>query len=374
MSLARDIINRVFFPDRDVHAIPVLDGGFSPNERLEHVRKIGELFEAPDSLALNDRGTLFVSAGTVVFASTGPEFALRKPFVSFSTNAGGLAWSERTGLLVCVSGHGVCSIDANGRVQNWLEMAAGEPIHCPTAVTVAADGTIFLVDGSRHNTPDKWLPDLMQKHRPSGRLIACDAGMTNVRVLARGLHWPSGAAVAHDGQRVLVSESWPHRLIAFDLSGGGRRVLVKNFAGYPGRIVPGANRDYWVAFFALRTQLTEFVLREEAFRTRMMANVPPHLWVGPTLGGSFDYREPTQIGRIKKLGIQKPWAPPRSYGLVARLDANGHVIESFHSRTSGKFHGVTSVALAGGRVLVSSKGHGKIAELPLASGAHRDNI
>jgi hypothetical protein len=120
-----------------------------------------------------------------------------------------------------------------------------------------------------------------------------------------------------------------------------------------------------MAFFALRTQLTEFVLRENAFRTRMMANVPPHLWVGPTLGGTFDYREPTQIGRIKKLGIQKPWAPPRSYGLVARLDANGRVIESFHSRASGRFHGVTAVAVDHDRVLVLSKGHGKIAELPV---------
>jgi hypothetical protein len=100
----------------------------------------------------------------------------------------------------------------------------------------------------------------------------------------------------------------------------------------------------------------------------MIANVPPHLWVGPTLGGTFDYREPTQIGRIKKLGIQKPWAPPRSYGLIARLDANGHTIESFHSRTSGKFHGVMSMVVDQNRVLVASKGHGKLAEL-LVGGA-----
>jgi hypothetical protein len=99
----------------------------------------------------------------------------------------------------------------------------------------------------------------------------------------------------------------------------------------------------------------------------MMANVPSHLWVGPTLGGTFDYREPTQIGRIKKLGIQKPWAPPRSYGLVARLDAQGRALESFHSRASGRFHGVTSVVLDGERVLVSSRGHGGVAELPIGT-------
>src|ERR1700737_1530911 len=79
------------------------------------------------------------------------------------------------------------------------------------------------------------------------------------------------------------------------LAGGEARVLSKNFSGYPSRIVRGAGGHYWLAFFALRTQLTEFVLREHAFRARMMANFPPHLWVGPTLGGAFDCRGPTRV-------------------------------------------------------------------------------
>jgi DNA-binding beta-propeller fold protein YncE len=369
MSLVRDIIDRVFFPDRDVHAIPVLDGGFSPNGRLDQVRQLGEPLNAPDALALNDRGMLFVSAGTTIFACTGRDFEIRKPLVSFRADAGALAWSEPTGLVACISGQGVCAVDETGRVTGWLETVDEEPVHCPTALAVDADGTIFVTDGSRHNTSDRWLTDLMQKRVPSGRLIACDPMLKHARVLAKSLDWPSGVALAHDGQNILVSEAWRHRLSVFDRSGKGPRVLVKNFTGYPGRIARGINGDYWMAFSALRTQLTEFILREHAFRTRMIANVPPHLWVGPTLGGTFDYREPTQIGRIKKLGIQKPWAPPRSYGLVARLDANGRALESFHSRTSGRLHGVTAVFATGGRVLVASKGHGKIAELPVAFAA-----
>jgi len=371
MSLARDIIDRIFFPDRDVHAIPVLDGGFSPNERLESARQIGAAFEAPDAMTLDGSGTLFVSSGTTVVACSGPEFENRRPLVQFDTNTGALAWSERTGLLVGVCGRGVCAVDASGKPKSWLTIVDGTPVHCPTAIAVDGDGSVFITDGSRHNTPDLWLVDLMHKRAPSGRLIACDAALGAPRVIAGGLDWPAGVAVAHDGRRVLVTESWPHRLSAYNMSGHGGRVLVKNFTGYPGRIVRGDNDDYWLAFFALRTQLTEFVLREHAFRTRMMANVQPHLWVGPSLGGTFDYREPTQIGRIKKLGIQKPWAPPRSYGLVARLDADGNAIESFHSRTSGKLHGVTSVIVDRGRVLVGSKGHRKLAELTTSAGAGR---
>jgi hypothetical protein len=96
----------------------------------------------------------------------------------------------------------------------------------------------------------------------------------------------------------------------------------------------------------------------------MMARVPRDLWIGPSLEGRFDYREPTQIGRIKKLGIQKPWAPPRSYGLVARLGADGEALESLHSRVDGRLHGVTSVRRVGSRVLAAVKGRDRLVELP----------
>jgi hypothetical protein len=364
MSLAHDLFDRIFFPDRDVHAIPVLDGGFSPNERLDHAEQRGPDFVAPDDLVLGRDDRLYVSAGKTVFVCASVAAESPQPFARFESNVGALAWSDADGLLVGVAGGGVCAVDAAGKITARLEKADGLPILCPTAIAVASDGKIFVSDGSRHNKPDEWLQDLMQKRPGSGRLIDCQPGLSNPRVLAGDLSWPSGLVVSHDEQDVLVAEAWKHCLTAFSRIGGTPRPLVKNFAGYPARIVRGGNRDYWLAFFALRTQLTEFVLRERGFRERMMERVPSELWIGPSLGGTFDYREPNQIGRIKKLGIQKPWAPPRSYGLVARLDENGQALESFHSRTSGKLHGITSVLDLNGRILMASKGHGKVAEVP----------
>jgi hypothetical protein len=372
MSLARDLIDRIFYPNRDVHAIPVLDGVFSPNERLDQAEQRGPHFDAPDALLLSRNGQLYVSAGNTVFVCVSETVESPQPFARFESTVGGLAWSDANELLVCVAGQGICAVDATGKVTGCLEKVDGLPIRCPTAVAVAFDGTIFVSDGSRYNTPDRWLQDLMQKRPGSGRLIACESDLSNPRILADGLSWPGGIAVSHDEQDVLVAEAWKHCLTAHRRSGGPARPIVKNFAGYPARIVRGANRDYWLAFFALRTQLTEFVLRERGFRERMMERVPPQLWIGPSLGGSFDYREPNQIGRIKKLGIQKPWAPPRSYGLVARLDENGQAIDSLHSRTSGKLHGITSIQDLNGRILMASKGHGKIAEMPTS--AHANGI
>ncbi len=37
MSLIGDIIDRVLFPNREIHVIPVLDGAFSPNQRTRSV-------------------------------------------------------------------------------------------------------------------------------------------------------------------------------------------------------------------------------------------------------------------------------------------------------------------------------------------------
>ncbi len=366
MSLARDIFDRIFHPNRDVHAIPVLDGNFSPNERLDRAIVLGAAFDAPDALALSGDGTLYVSSGRCVYACEGDDFGQRRTVATFDAEAGALAWSPSTGLLVALSGQGMCAIDERGRIIARLDSAGGSALRCPTAIAVGDDGTVFVTDGSRHNAVADWHRDLLEKRPPSGRLIACDSRLSNPRVLADHLDWPGGVTVSHDGRGLLVTESWAHRLSLFPVGGGTPDVLVKNFAGYPCRISRAARGDYWLAFFGLRTQLMEFVLREDDFRRRMLATVSPDLWVGPRLGGSIDYREVMQIGRIKKLGIQKPWAPPRSYGLVARIGGDGNVRESLHSRASGEVHGITAViAENGGRVIAVSKGHGKLVGLPV---------
>ena len=93
-----------------------------------------------------------------------------------------------------------------------------------------------------------------------------------------------------------------------------------------------------------------------------------HSYYYRLLTGGSDCLEPMQIGAVKALGIQKPWAPPRSYGLVARLDARGLAVEALHSRVDGRVHGVTSVRPVGSRVLAVSKGRDCLVELPPGRG------
>lgn len=368
MSLLGDIIDRVLFPNREIHVIPVLDGAFSPNQRLDQARRLGDEIERPDDIALGSDGALYVSAGSRILRCTGDDFAQRETFATLDASVGGLAWTADGRLLACVAGHGLVALSSSGEIVGRLARAEGETITCPLSVAAAPDGTIYLTDGSRHNGPEQWLADLMQNRAPSGRLIACDASLGDARVRADRLAWPLGLVVSHDESEVWVAESWAHRLTCFARSGRDARVIVRNYSGYPARLSRGVAGGYWMAFFGLRTQLTEFVLRERAFCEEMMRTVPPDLWIGPVLDGRLNPREPTQIGRIKKLGIQKPWAPARSYGLVARLDDRGEAVETLHSRVDGRIHGITAVRPVGDRVVAVSKGRNCLVELPLARG------
>ncbi len=369
MSLLGDIIDRVLFPNREIHGIPVLDGAFSPNQRLDQARRLGGEIERPDDIALGPDGALYVSTGNRILHCAGDDFDTREVFATLDGPVGGLACAPDGGLLACVSGTGLVALSPSGQIDRKLEDVGGEKIACPLSVTIAQDGAIYLTDGSRNNRPEEWLRDMMQNRAPSGRLIVCNASLGDAKVVADKLAWPLGVVVSGDGKEVWVAESWSHRLMAFARSGGDKRVIVKNHTGYPGRLARDASGNVWMSFLALRTQLTEFVLRERAFCEEMMRTVPPDLWIGPALDGRLNPREPTQIGRIKKLGIQKPWAPPRSYGLVARLDAKGEAVETWHSRVDGKVHGVTAIRPVGARVIAVSKGRDCLVELPLARGA-----
>ena len=64
------------------------------------------------------------------------------------------------------------------------------------------------------------------------------------------------------------------------------------------------------------------------------------------------------------MGIHKPWAPSRSYGLLARLDEALQPLFSLHSRADGARHGVTAAAEHGGRVFVAARGGDAVLALP----------
>jgi hypothetical protein len=357
--LRRDL-EQIFFKDRDPHAIPSMDGAFSPNDRLDHLMPVGEPLAGADAAAITPDGTVCVSAGNRIWKLSGDGYQSRAVFAEFDGNVGALAYGP-DGLLVACTTRGLVKLDAAGRVIDMLTEAEGEPLHCLTAVAVAPDGTIFAADGSGQHSAEDWCVDLMECNQ-SGRIIACGPALNDARVLLRNLNYPAGLAVA-DGH-LWFTESFAHRLSRAPIVGHGTigmpQTVIRNMPGYPSRLAAAGADGFWLSLFAVRTHLVEFVLKEDDFRKEMMATIPRDYWVAPALSSGRDCLEPLQVGALRALGVEKPWAPPRSYGLAARLDADGSVVESLHSRVGGRYHGITAALPTAQGVIVVSKGADRV--------------
>lgn len=337
---------------RGEHAItvPALDGAFRPNTALDEAPAAMTL-DAPDALALFD-GRLVVSSGPdLVEVGGGVLRSFAAPILlAAELPGGGLALALADGRL-----------EFAGGPRDGESLPLPEGLRCPTAACADGQGGLIVANGSARNGPDDWRRDLLEKNRTGAVWrLPLDGGAPTL--LAGELAWPAGVLL-HRGT-LAVSEAWRSRLLRLDPAGGRASEIVGNLPGYPGRLSEGHGRA-WLAMFAPRSQLLEFVLREDRFRTRMMDEIDPALWIAPSLRSGVDNLEPLQAGGVKQLGVLKPWAPMRSFGLAVELDDDLRPRRSFHSRADGRRHGVVSVRETAGRLVFASKGDGVVGSVDL---------
>jgi sugar lactone lactonase YvrE len=357
--LRRDL-EQILFKDRDPHAIPSMDGAFSPNDRLDRTTPIGEPLPGADAVAEAPDGAICVSAGNKIWRFSGSGYQDRTVLAEFDCNVGALTFDAQGRLFTCTA-RGLALLDNAGNTTKLVTEAESVPSRCLTAIASAPDGTIFVSDGSTRHGAEDWRVDLMEGNR-LGRVIACEPGLNEARVLLRGLNYPAGLAVA-DGH-LWFTEGFAHRLsrapIVAPATIGAPQIVIRNMPGYPSRLSRTRDGGFWLSLFAVRTHLVEFVLREDDFRREMMRTIPQAYWVSPALSSGSDCLEPLQVGGLRALGIEKPWAPPRSYGLLARLDSDGEVVETLHSRVGGRYHGITAAIETAQGAVVISKGSGRV--------------
>lgn len=333
--------------------VPPLDGAFRPNRKLDEANTRSPLDDV-DCLAVV-AGELLASAGNTVYAlDKGGDWQKRHGYENditciASLGDGGLAVALSTGEIV-LEGNGF-----GGR-----KVQAGQDVRCITAI-IGSGPDLYVANGSATNDAGDWQLDLMQRNA-SGSIWRVDLGSGRGTKLADGLAWPAGLAV--DDRGLVCSEAWRHRLVRVAPGGGSPQVLYEDLPGYPGRLSPAAD-GYWLSVFAPRSQLVEFVLREPAYRMRMVAAVPRQFWIAPKLRSGRSFYEPLQGGGVKHLGMLKPWAPTMSAGLCVKLDRSFQPEFSLHSRADGATHGVTSVAEYRGQVFAAARGDGVVVSVPL---------
>lgn len=332
--------------------VPPLDGAMRPNRALDEADWRSPLADV-DCLAVQD-GRLVASSGITV-----------------QTLGQDGSWSPRSehrGAIVCITAigpDGLAVATADGGIAiagggfDGRRYRADAAAGCITAMA-SGDGALFVANGSSTNAAGDWQKDLLERNA-SGSVWRIDLASGESKRVAGGLAWPAG--LAHHGQSLVVSEAWKHRLIRIGLGGRGEAEPIQiDLPGYPGRLSrrPGG---WWLAMFAPRSQLIEFVLREPAYRKRMMAEVPRDYWVAPKLKSGRSYYEPLQGGGVKHLGLLKPWAPTMSFGMCVGLDSAFRPRLSLQSRADGNTHGITSVVEHDGMAYAAARGEGLVVRL-----------
>lgn len=335
--------------------VPVMDGALKPNDYLERAVSLATVQGADNVVAAG--GNLLVSSGSRI--------------LELDAAGNGRIHSEHEAPISClaVSGGGTLAIGldgvgvkiAGGRYDGTLvDRVAGVQLVCPTAAMFLAEDLLVVSNGSAAFPAAQWSHDLIH-HGHSGSVARMDLSTGKTVELAGGLSFPAGLCACDDTGDILVTEAWRHRLLTVETEApSDPREVLAGLPAYPGRICRSAAGGYWLSFFAARSQLQEFVLREDRFRRRMIAEIDPAFWIAPTLSSGHSFKEPLQAGGVIRLGIHKPWAPSRSYGLVARLDAGLQPVWSAHSRADGRRHGITSLAESQGELIVTSKGKGEV--------------
>jgi hypothetical protein len=335
--------------------VPPLDGALMPNELLEETENL-LIVEAPDFLALMNGIPVVSSRSKILDVDKGgkevAQFDAEISCMAALTD-GGLAVGLVDGRIAIVNGSN------NGKIIKPIEGAK-----CPTAMHADSGSNLFVTHGSSTNNYNEWKKDLMEKNS-SGSLWRVEISTGKQTKVYGGLAFPYG--IYHDGKMFIVSESWRSRLLRIFLDGSKPPdEVLGHLPGYVSRMAPAQRGGIWLTVFAPRSQLIEFVLRENRYRKLMMRQIDPQFWVAPTLRSSSKaFLEPLQAGGVRHLGILKPWAPARSYGMVIRLDDNFRPIASLHSRADGTRHGITSCIEHNGRLLMAVKGDGMVASYPI---------
>lgn len=324
---------------------PPMDGALQPNQAIE----AADLLHAattPDNLVRSATGLLFSSGNAILRLDSGDELVRR-----FDADLSALAASPDGALAIGLES-GRVLIQGGAHDGLSIDTLDGRPLVCPTALAFEDASTLIVCQGSSRNAPARWKRDLMQRGA-TGSVWRVPLGGKPV-CLADGLAYPNGILLAANG-RLVVSESWRSRLVAIE-AGGRTTTLLSDLPGYPSRLAPRAGGGAWLTVFAPRGQLIEFVLGERDYCEEMMRDIEEEFWIAPSLTAPQSFLEPLQGGALKQLGMLKPWAPTRSFGLVLALDAQFRPVASWHSRANGTRHGITSCIEDGGGLLITSKG------------------
>lgn len=242
------------------------------------------------------------------------------------------------GRLVIADAHrGLLRVDpSNGAVETLVEEVGGKRMRLCDNAAVAEDGTIYFSDSSLRFGLDNWQADLLE-HSGTGRLLARTPN-GSIEVLADGLQFANGVALASDGSFVAVAETGAYRITRVWLTGpkaGQRDVLIDNLPGFPDNVSTGADGRLWIALASPRNPMLDWAHARTPLVRKAMWSLP------------------------------RGWQPgPKPTAWVMAVDGDGGVVADLQA-PGDRYHLVTGVREHHGKVYLGSLAERSIAVFDL---------
>ena len=177
---------------------------------------------------------------------------------------------------------GLFHIAADGTITKRLTQVEGSPILYANDLVVAPNGKIYLSDSTTRfsakaygSTYKASLVDGLE-HGKTGRIIEFDPTTNASRIIMTNLSFANGVTVAHNGDFLLINETFEYRVWKHWLKGdkaGQSEIILDNLPGFPDNITAGLDGRFWLGFTSPRIPLMD-ELADKPFARKIVQRLP----------------------------------------------------------------------------------------------------
>ena len=340
----------------EAKSAPGYSGPHAANNKLANLKLIAlgstaNPEEGPEHIVLAKDGKLYTTVASGNILRMAPDGSGQEVFANTGGRVLGFDFDAAGNLIAADAVKGLLSISPDKKVTvltDKVMISAGgtpvaDPIRYADAVVVATNGKMYFSDASTRFAPPAWggtfeasVLDILEQSS-TGRVLEYDPATQATRVVAHGLSFANGVALAKDEQSLFVNETGKYRvwkiavtasnlnLLATQAGAGSPQasVLLDNLPGYPDNLMRAPDGKIWLGFAKPRN---------------------------PTVDGM------AQRPFLRKVTLRLPrfmWPIPKAYGHVIAFTEDGKVVADLQD-PSGAYPETTAVTETADRLYIQS--------------------